>query len=249
MIEQHTAWMAVWPSCGTRSPDQVGPPTARGTIGVIRGWFMRDASTQKMRCACLTLPMVLCLAGSAGSAQPVSSPGTPDFSGSLVRQVNGKRHQAQVFSKGNRLRLEYKYAVRTDHGYAAIEIIRLDLGEAWYVLAQQKELLVMPLNDDDVLPVQSELPGERERVPVGDATAAGRPTRLYEVQTERDGRIERFYEWVDVETGIVLKLVSRDRDWSFEYQRIRLSPQPSFYFDEPPGYRKRVIGTVQKRQG
>ncbi|BFU93910.1 MAG: conserved exported protein of unknown function [Nitrospira sp.] len=163
--------------------------------------------------------------------------------------MNGKRHQAQIFSKGNRLRLEYKYAVRTDHGYAAIEIIRLDLGEAWYVLAQQKELLVMPLSADDVLPVQSELAGERERVLVGDATAAGRPTRLYEIRTDRDGRGERFYEWVDVETGIVLKLVSRDRDWSFEYERIRLSPQPSFYFDEPPGYRKRTIGTVQERHG
>jgi len=202
-----------------------------------------------MKYAGLTLTMVLCLTGSAGSVQPESSPGTPDFSGSLVRQVNGKRHQAQIFSKGDRLRLEYKYAVRTDHGYAAIEIVRLDLGEVWYVLAQQKELLVMPLNFDDVLPVQSELPGERVRVLVGDATAAGRPTRLYEVQTERDGRVERFYEWVDVETDIVLKLVSRDRDWSFEYERIRFSPQPSFYFNEPPGYRKRTIGTVQKRQG
>lgn len=180
-------------------------------------------------------------------AEESSSP--PDFSGSLVRQVNGKRHQAQIFSKGNRLRLEYKYAVRTDHGYAAIEIIRLDLGEAWYVLAQRKELLVMPLSPDDVLPVQSELAGERERVLVGDATAAGRPTRLYEVRTERDGRVERFYEWVDVETGIVLKLMSRDRDWSFEYERIRLSPQPSFYFDEPPGYRKRTVGPAEKRQG
>ncbi|WP_155969725.1 hypothetical protein [Nitrospira japonica] len=193
--------------------------------------------------------MTLCLTTSAGSAQPESSPVTPDFSGSLVRQVNGQRHQAQIFSKGNRLRLEYKYAVRTDHGYAAIEIIRLDLGEAWYVLAQQKELLIMPLDADDVLPFQSELSGERERVLVGDATAAGRPTRLYEVQTEKDGRVERFYEWVDVETGIVLKLVSRDRDWTFEYQRIRFSPQPSFYFDEPPGYRKRSIGTTKKRQG
>jgi len=190
--------------------------------------------------------MVLYLAGLVGAAHPESSPVTPDFSGTLVRQVNGQRHQAQVFSKGSRLRLEYKYAVRTDYGYAAIEIIRLDVGEVWYVLAQQKELLVMPLDSDDVLPVQSELPGERERVLVGDATAAGRPTRLYEVQSERDGRVERFYEWVDVETGIVLKLVSRDRDWSFEYQRIRLSPQPSFYFDEPPGYRKRTIGTAKK---
>jgi hypothetical protein len=168
-------------------------------------------------------------------------PSPPDFSGSVVKQINGKRYQAQIYSKGDRLRLEYKYAIRTDQGYAAIEILRLDRGEAWYLLAQQKELLVAPLNPGDVLPIRAELPGERVRTLVGDATAATRQAQLFEVETDHDGRIERFYEWVDAETGLVLKLVSRDRDWSFEYERIRLSPQPAYYFDEPSGYRKRSV--------
>jgi len=177
------------------------------------------------------------------------SPTPLEFSGSLIKQVNGKRYQAQVFAKGDRLRLEYKYAIRTDHGLAAIEIIRLDQSETWYLLAQQKELLVTPLNPDDVLPMRAALPGERERVPVGEATAAGRAARLFEVQTDRNGRTERFYEWVDVETGVVLKLVSRDRDWSVEYERFRLSPQPDYYFDEPPGYKKRVSASGPRQQG
>ena len=172
-----------------------------------------------------------------------------EFSGTIIKQVNGKKYQAQVFAKGDRLRLEYKYAIRTDHGYAAIEIIRLDQSETWYLLAQQKELLVTPLNPDDVLPIRSALPGERSRTLVGDATAAGRSAQLYEVQTDRDGRAERFYEWVDKESGIVLKLVSQDRDWSFEYVRIRLSPQPAYYFDEPPGYKKRARAIAPGRQG
>jgi hypothetical protein len=108
---------------------------------------------------------------------------------------------------------------------------------------------VTPLDPDDVLPMQVSLPGERERTLVGDATVAGRAAQLYEVQTDRLGRIERFYEWVDLETDIVLKLVSRDRDWSFEYERIRWSPQPSYYFDEPPGYKKRTGATAPKQQG
>jgi hypothetical protein len=172
-----------------------------------------------------------------------------EFSGSITKRVNGKKYQAQVFAKGDRLRLEYKYAIRTEHGYAAIEIIRLDQSEVWYLLAQQRELLVTPLDQDDVLPMQASLPGERQRTLVGDATAAGRAAQLYEVQTDRHGRIERFYEWVDLEAGIVLKLVSRDRDWSFEYERIRWSPQPSYYFDEPPGYKKRVGAAAPKQRG
>jgi hypothetical protein len=169
-----------------------------------------------------------------------------EFSGSLLKQVNGKKYQAQVFAKGDRLRLEYKYAIRTERGYAAIEIIRLDKEETWYLLAQQKELLVTPLDSEDLLPITASLPGERERTLVGDATAAGRLAQLYEVLRDRHGKVERFFEWVDVETGVVLKLVSQDRDWSFEYERLRLSPQPDYYFDEPPGYKKRA-GTAGSR--
>jgi hypothetical protein len=187
------------------------------------------------------------LTNSAIANETISS--RQEFSGSITKRVNGKKHQAQVFAKGDRLRLEYKYAIRTDYGYAAIEIIRLDQSEAWYLLAQQRELLVTPLDPDDVLPMQASLPGERERTLVGDATVAGRAAQLYEVQTDRHGRMERFYEWVDLETAIVLKLVSRDRDWSFEYERIRWSPQPSYYFDEPPGYKKRTGATAPKQQG
>ena len=163
-----------------------------------------------------------------------------------MKRVDGKRYQAQVFAKGDRLRLEYKYALRTDHGYAAIEIIRPDYLETWYLLAQQKELLVTPLDLDQVLPLRPALPGERDRTLVGDANAAGRAAQLFEVQTDRNGRAERFYEWVDVETGIVLKLVSRDRDWSIEYERFRVSPQPDYYFEEPPGYKRRKSATGPK---
>ncbi len=172
-----------------------------------------------------------------------------EFSGSLIKTVKGKRYQAQVFAKGDRLRLEYKYALKTERGYSAIEIIRLDKSETWYLLAQSKELLVTGLDSDDLLPVSPVLPGERERVLVGDATAAGRAAQLFEVQTDHQGRVERFYEWVDAETGVVLKLVSRDREWSFEYERFRLSPQPAYYFDEPPGYKKRIAATAPRGRG
>jgi hypothetical protein len=178
-----------------------------------------------------------------------SYPRQPEFSGTIIKQVNGKKHQAQVFAKGDRLRLEYKYAIRTEHGYAAIEIVRLDQSETWYLLAQQKELLVTPLDPDDVLPMTASLPGERDRSLVGDATAAGRTAQLYEVRTDRHGKAERYFEWVDIETGVVLKLVSKDREWSFEYERIRFSPQPDYYFDEPPGYKKRIGATGPRQRG
>jgi len=173
----------------------------------------------------------------------------PDFSGSLVKKIEGRQYRAQVFAKGDRLRLEYQYALKTDRGYAAIEIIRLDKLETWYVLAQRKELLVTPLDPKEVLPIRPTLPGEKHRVFVGAARAGGREAQLYEVQTDYHGRAERFFEWVDVEAGIVLKLVSQDRDWSIEYERFRISPQPDYLFDEPPGYIKRMSLTGPRLQG
>jgi hypothetical protein len=175
-----------------------------------------------------------------------SLPAEPEFSGTLTKRVNGKQYRAQVFAKGAWLRVEHTYAIRTELGFAAIEIIRPDVAEIWYVLPQRKELLVAPLTED-VLPVRPELVGETTRTSVGDDEIAGRAARLFDVQVERHGRLERYYEWIDVETGIVLKLVSQDRDWSFEYERVRLSPQPSIYFEEPPGYRKRLSTANQRR--
>ncbi|OGW47655.1 MAG: hypothetical protein A2V62_04940 [Nitrospirae bacterium RBG_19FT_COMBO_58_9] len=189
-------------------------------------------------------------ASMSGSVLADGSPmSSVEFSGSLVKKIKGKQYQAQVFAKGDRLRLEYKYAIRTERGYAAIEIIRLDKSETWYLLAQQKEFLVTGLDPDDLLPISQALPGEQERVLVGDATAAGRAAKLFEVQTDHHGRVERFYEWVDVETGVVLKLVSRDREWSFEYERFRLSSQPAYYFDEPQGYKRRMTATTPQGRG
>ena len=116
-------------------------------------------------------------------------------------------------------------------------------------MAQQKELLVIGLDPDDLLPIRPALPEERDRLLVGAATTAGRTTQLFEVQTDHHGRVERFYEWVDLDTGVVLKLVSKDQDWSFVYERFRLSPQPAYYFEEPPGYKKRVSVLVPQGRG
>ena len=176
-----------------------------------------------------------------------AAPGEVELSGTLLKQVDGKKYHAQVFAKGDRLRLEYKYAIRTELGFSAIEIIRPDLGERWYVLPQQKQLLVLPITDD-TLSMRAELAGETSRTAVGDAVVAGRAALLFDVQVERQGLHERFYEWVDVETGVVLKRVSQDRNWSFEYERIRLSPQSNRYFEEPPGYKKRRGGMNRGRE-
>ncbi|HRB81429.1 MAG TPA: hypothetical protein PK614_04140 [Nitrospira sp.] len=194
---------------------------------------------------------VLCLSGFgyASATDGPSAIGPAEFSASLVKRVEGRRFEAQVFAKGDRIRLEYKYAVKTELGYSSIEIIRLDKHESWFLLAQRRQILPVPVKPEEILPIQPSLPGEKSRTLVGDATTIGRASKLYEVRVDYNGRNERFYEWVDVETGVVLKLVSQDRDWSIEYLRIRLSPQPDYYFEEPTGYRRWAPASATQERG
>ena len=202
------------------------------------------------------MPLNLCLSADLLAAaqdhhlsRPSASSQHQEFSASLVKRVEKRRFEAQVFAKGDRLRLEYKYAVKTELGYSSIEIIRLDKRESWFLLAQRRQILPVPVKSEDILPIQPDLPGEKSRVLIGDATTIGRLSKLYEVRLDHNGRNERFYEWVDVETGVVLKLLSQDRDWSIEYVRIRFSPQPDYYFDEPTGYTRWVPPAPSEERG
>jgi hypothetical protein len=206
-------------------------------------WFLRGCLSTSL-CLLANVP-VLAEEASTGprSTQPI------EFSASLVKRVEGRRFEAQVFAKSDRIRLEYKYAVKTELGYSSIEILRLDKRESWFLLAQRRQILSVPVKPEEILPIQPTLPGEQSRTLIGDATTIGRASKLYEVRVDYNGRNERFYEWVDVDTGVVLKLVSQDRDWVIEYLRFRLSPQPDYYFEEPTGYQRWVPKSGTQERG
>jgi len=187
--------------------------------------------------------------GGTDLQSPPDSAQTGEFSGQFVKRVDGRRFEAQVYAKADRIRIEYKYAVRTELGLSSIEIIRLDKQESWFLLARLRRILPVPIRLQDTLPLRAALPGEQSRQLLGDATVAGRAAALYEVLADYNGRHERYYEWVDRPTGVVLKLVSQDRDWSIEYQRIHFSPQPDEYFEEPVGYTRWVPPPSKDHQG
>ena len=235
---------------------QACPPVVRQTGGLAsdRTSFAssRTARSDGLLGSLLLFALLFACPVQAQPAQPApdktaSSPA--EFSASLVKQVQGRRSYATVFAKADRLRIAYKYAVKTELGYAGIEIVRLDKLETWFILAQHRQILVSPVQVEEVLPIRPRLPGERRRLLIGDATAAGRSAKLFEVWTDYNGRAERFYEWIDADADVVLKLVSQDRDWSMEYDRVNFPTQPASYFEEPPGYSRWRRPTVPNRRG
>jgi len=161
-----------------------------------------------------------------------------EFSARLTWRSGGKTSKAQLFVKGDRYRIEHMAGVRTDLGYAGVTIIRLDKQKVWYVLSQRRLVVAVPLTVDYLLPFTVTLDGETARTLIGDAFAGGRPAKLFEVVVDRSGRRETFFEWVDIERDVLLKLVSQDRDWSVEYEHIVYSTQPEFYFEPPLGYQR-----------
>ena len=59
---------------------------------------------------------------------------------------------------------------------------------------------------------------------------------LYAVTVGSGATAERYYQWVSVEHRFPLRTVSRDRDWSIEYEHVVFSKQTEFFFEPPLGY-------------
>lgn len=168
----------------------------------------------------------------------LSSHSPNEFSARLVWKTGGRIAKAQLFLKKNRYRIEPSGGIRTELGYASVTIVLLDEQKIWYVLSQRRMVVSVPLTSDYLLPFSVQLEGETSRTLIGDSVVGDQPALLYEVVAQnRFGQAERFYEWIDPDRNILLKLLSQDRDWFVEYHHVVLSSQPDYYFEAPLGYR------------
>ncbi|MCA9497950.1 MAG: hypothetical protein MRJ67_12790 [Nitrospirales bacterium] len=161
-----------------------------------------------------------------------------EFSARLIWKTEGHIARGQVFAKKDRYRIEPAGGIRTGLGYAGVLIIRLDEQKAWYVLSQRRMIVSVPLTLDFLLPFSVRLEGETSRTVIGESVVGDQSALLYDVEVKnRFGQLERYFEWVDPQREILLKLLSQDRDWFVEYHHVVLSSQPDYYFEAPLGYR------------
>lgn len=159
-----------------------------------------------------------------------------EFSARMISQIGGRQSQAQLYVQGNKYRIEPQAGISTALGYAGVSIVRFDKREVWLVLSRRRQVLVVPAQREDRLLLAPELEGETKREFVGPSKAGGRDARLYELEVNRGGEVERYYEWVDAEHGLILKLMSQDRAWLLMYDHVRFNPQPGYFFESPLGY-------------
>jgi hypothetical protein len=159
-----------------------------------------------------------------------------EFSADYVSRSNGKTARAQLYVKEDRWRLEHRGGVLTDLGYAGVSIVRLDKQVVWLLLSKRRQYLSLPLRPDHLIPLTETMEGETARVLVGEEKLGGHKSRLYDVTVGSGVSAERYYQWVAVEHGLPLRTVSRDRDWSIEYEHVVFSKQADFFFEPPLGY-------------
>lgn len=173
-----------------------------------------------------------------------------EFSARLVWKTGGRIANAQLFVKKDRYRIEPSGGIRTELGVAGVTIVRLDEQKIWHVLSHRRIVLSVPFTSDYLLPFTVQLEGETSRTLIGNSVVGDQPALLYEVVVQnRFGQLERYFEWVDPEREILLKLLSQDRDWFVEYRHVVLSPQPDYYFEAPLGYRTLEVQEARVPRG
>ncbi len=195
---------------------------------------------------------ITCLSQRVGWAQQGDFPDTSaaEFSARLIWKKDGRKAKAQLFVKNDRYRIEHMGGVRTELGYAGVTIVRLDEQKVWYVLSERRMVVSVPLTSEYLLPFSVKLEGETSRTLIGNSMAGDRSAVLYDVEVQsRIGNTERFFEWVDPDRNVLLKLLSQDRDWFVEYEHVVVSSQPDYYFETPLGYRIIEAQEVQSPKG
>lgn len=179
----------------------------------------------------------------------IIEPPSVEFSARLMWRKDKRSSKAQVFVRGDRYRIEHLGGIKTDLGYATVTIVRQDKQKVWYILSQQRLVVAVPLTSDYLLPLSVQLEGEVTRTRIGDAVVGEQAATLYEVGVNQSGHRETYYEWVDESRNLLLKLVSQDRDWSVEYERVVLSKQPDYFFETPLGYKMFETTEIQAEEG
>ncbi len=160
-----------------------------------------------------------------------------EFSADTESLVNGRPIHGKFYSKTDRQRIEAEA-----DGKRQISIIRMDKKLAWHIADQQKQYLELPLSNNDMLGFAvMTVPGEVKRDTMGKETVHGRSTVKYRVYCKIENREGFFYQWVDEEYRIPVKIADKDGKYVSEFRNIKIGPQQNDLFELPADYTRYMM--------
>ena len=152
-----------------------------------------------------------------------------DFSAERIVKSGKSVVTAHVNATDDRWRFE----LARPQGDASIIIVRMDRQSSWLILSTRRQYLEVPIARDHQLAVSETMEGERSRELVGEQTLNGYPTELFEVTVSEHGGERHYYQWVTKVQRFPVKTVSKEGNWSEEFQRVIFTKQSSFLFELP----------------
>ena len=156
-----------------------------------------------------------------------------EFSASMLVKDDAKIMPGKIQVSNGKLRQEF-----TDERGQTITIVRPDLKVVWVILPLQGSYMEMPLT--------ARLPGQFIQIPpqaagkrlMGQERLHGYDTEKYEVSVPVGRGLEKQTYWVATQLGLPIKMESRERRFSLEYQSIREGKVADRQFNLPPGVKK-----------
>ena len=139
----------------------------------------------------------------------------------------------RIFVQDGKMRQEF-----SDAEGQTVTIVRPDKKVVWIILPWERAYTEMTL--------KPKLPGQFIQIPpdalgkrlVGKDTLNGWETEKYEFSVRVGRSPERQTVWLATKLGAPVKMVSKERNFSIEYQSIREGVQADRLFELPPGYKK-----------
>ena len=106
------------------------------------------------------------------------------------------------------------------------------------LMPAEKMYMEQPFDPRSALASEEKLPGESERVFLGEEIVDGKNAKKYRVVYDMDGAKEAILQWVIEPAGIPIKTAAADNSWSMEYRNLKIGPQAVWMFELPPDYKK-----------
>lgn len=159
-----------------------------------------------------------------------------DFSADMVSSVKGGgSFTGQIFTAKDKVRMDMA---------GMTTITRMDKNVTWVIMPAQAMYMEQPIDMDKVVSATDKVPGEIERILLGQETIDGRATTKYKIAyISKDIRAEVF-QWIDNASSIPIKTQSVDGNWAMEYRNLKTGTQDPSLFEVPAGYNKFAMPNI-----
>jgi len=162
-------------------------------------------------------------------SSPAHQAAALDFSAEWIVKNEKTVVRAHVNAKDDRWRFEFAQP----QGAVCVIIVRKDRNASWLILSKRRQYAEVPIAKNHLLQVSERMDGELSREYIGAELLHGHPTELFEVTVSENGDQRHYYQWITTVQRFPVKTVSKEGNWSEEFQRLMFVKQSEFLFELP----------------